>query len=596
MSVGTRPTSDPTSGAQVETDSGARRRYGWWLALTGVLTLALALRVWGSRSGLPFVYNPDEYSHFVLRAVRFHAYGNLDPTYFVNPPAFSYVLYAVLGMWFGGSDAVVQAFAQDQGDVFLVARITAAVIGTVAVFLVYVAGVRFFDRRTGLLAAALFAVAFLPVFQAHQAVNDVPTLAPVALALVGIAGILRRERLVDYVLAGVGLGLACATKYPGGIVLLPLLVAAGFHFHRERGRASAGLGVAALTAIVSFLAANPFAAIHPRDFLDGIGLLSVQPEGADKFGQNQENGILYYLWVLTWGLGWVPAMAAAVGAAALFRDEKRIAVVLVPPVVLFVLFMGIQNVYFGRWLLPVFPFLVLLAAYGALRLAGFARRVGPRVGAAAVAVAAIAILAQGLVKSVHLDVVLSRTDSRNLARDWMIANIPSGTRIAWDPFRPPWWAATPGPTHLDQREDIRWRPYRLRTALRQLVDRGVVEEADLPDGTLPERISSPAYALYLRPELLDLYEERGVCWVVTAGSQSGRAYAEPEKAPGAIAYYRELERRAELVFRSTPFAAGRKPVPFNYDMSNNFYSTAYHRPGYEVRVYRLTGGECRKGD
>ena len=70
------------------------------------------------------------------------------------------------------------------------------------------------------------AVAFLPVFYSHLALNDVPTLAPVALALYAAAGVMRRGRRRDYVLAGVAIGLAAATKYTGGVVLACLLVAA----------------------------------------------------------------------------------------------------------------------------------------------------------------------------------------------------------------------------------------------------------------------------------------------------------------------------------------------------------------------------------
>ena len=99
-------------------------------------------------------------------------------------------------------------------------------LGAVAVGLLAWAGARLFDRRIGFVAAALLAVAFLPVHYAHLALNDVPTLAPLCLALAGVGGIFTRGRMLDYALAGVGLGLACATKYTGGIVLLPLLAAA----------------------------------------------------------------------------------------------------------------------------------------------------------------------------------------------------------------------------------------------------------------------------------------------------------------------------------------------------------------------------------
>ena len=100
-----------------------------------------------------------------------------------------------------------------------------AVLGTVALWLLYLLGARLFDRRVGLLAAAIEAVAFLPVFYAHLALNDAPTLLPLTLSLLGSAGVLRNGRKRDYVLAGVGLGLACASKYTAGIVIVPLAAA-----------------------------------------------------------------------------------------------------------------------------------------------------------------------------------------------------------------------------------------------------------------------------------------------------------------------------------------------------------------------------------
>ena len=57
-----------------------------------------------------------------------------------------------------------------------------------------------------------------------------PTLAPLTLSLLGSAGVLRKGRVRDYLLAGIGLGLACATKYTAGIVLVPLLAAAALRY------------------------------------------------------------------------------------------------------------------------------------------------------------------------------------------------------------------------------------------------------------------------------------------------------------------------------------------------------------------------------
>src|SRR5205807_478707 len=132
-----------------------------------------------------------------------------------------YLLHAIFGVWFGGRDAVGHAYATDPAEVFELARVVSAVLGTLAVWLVYVAGARLLGRRVGLLAAALLAVAFLPLFYSHLALNDAPALAPVALSLAGSAGVLRHGRRRDYLLAGAGVGLAWATKYTAAIVLLP---------------------------------------------------------------------------------------------------------------------------------------------------------------------------------------------------------------------------------------------------------------------------------------------------------------------------------------------------------------------------------------
>ena len=180
--------------------TGAPRRWDlrYGAAVAGVLALALALRVWGVRSGLPWVYNVDEAQHFVPHAVAMLG-GNLNPGYFGNPPAFTYVLAGLFKVWFGGAAALNQIYySADSSEVWVLARIASGLLGTLAVWLLYLVGARLFDRRTGLLAAAVMAVAFLPVAYGKLALNDAPTLAPVCLSLWGTAGIARDGRRRDY--------------------------------------------------------------------------------------------------------------------------------------------------------------------------------------------------------------------------------------------------------------------------------------------------------------------------------------------------------------------------------------------------------------
>src|SRR6266487_5973963 len=120
---------------------------------TCALPISLGLRVWGVRQGLPYAYNTDENAHFVPGAIGLFGHG-WNPYYFVNPPAYTYLLHVVFAVWFGGRGGVYHAFSTDPTEVFVVARLTAAAVGTVAVWLLYLAGARLFGRATGLLAAA----------------------------------------------------------------------------------------------------------------------------------------------------------------------------------------------------------------------------------------------------------------------------------------------------------------------------------------------------------------------------------------------------------------------------------------------------------
>jgi len=557
-----------------------------WAGLAAVLAGGLLLRLWGLREGLPYVYNVDEGTHFVTHAVQMFA-GGLNPHYFANPPAFTYVLHGLFALWYGGGAAAQHALEGDPTGVFTLARVASAVLGTIALWLLYLTGARLFSRRAGLLASAILAVAFLPVFYAHLAVNDVPTLAPLTLSLLGSAGVLRHGRRHDYLIAGLGLGLACASKYTAGIVILPLAAATVSNARRQpAGGALLGVAIAFVCALAAFLVANPYSLLDYSSFHgELVHQSTLSSEAQGKLGAPHESGIAYYLWTLTWGLGWVPALAALAGAVLIWRRDSAVGWMLVPAPILFLAFMGLQGRYFGRWLMPIFPILALLAAFAALALAhaGGRRLQGsPRwVRGLAAGLLVAAILAQGLIYSVHSGIVLSRADTRTLTRDWMIAHVPAGSRIVAEPVSPDAWARQePGSAACPRYQWCKYASFVSRIG---------------PGGAVASRtkqVGVEDYERTLSPALLGYYTSHGYCWVLTGSTESGRASADPGAVPGAVAYYRALARQGERVFTASPYGAGKGAVPFGFDWSFDYYPLAYARPGPELAVYRLHGGLC----
>lgn len=579
--------------------------------LAVVLAGALALRLWGIGSGLPYVYNVDEAAHFVPRAVGMSS-GGLDPHYFVNPPALTYLLHAVFVVAWGGGAGVLGEFAHHRDTVFLLARVVVALLGALAVWLLYLLGARLFeDRRVGLLAAALEAVAFLPVFYGHFALNDTATLVPLTLSLLGSTLVLRRGRTRDYALAGIGLGVACATKYTAGIALAPLLAAIWIR-HRDERTTGRRVALAGLCALGAFLLANPYALLDFHRFHADLAYQSsLAEEARGKLGAPRQGGLVYYLWSLTWGLGWLPALAALGGALSIWRVRPRAGWLLVPAILAFGAFMGVQDRYFGRWLLPIFPMLCLLAASFALSAARAAAARGPHRATHVFAgtLAVVALLAQGAIYSVHTDLVLSRSDTLVSARAWLVAHVPHGARVVLEPIVRNEWLQEGGPGPANT-HPARWAKY---------PELGPLISADgSPESGAARARTIEEYELTLAPSLISRYQREGYCWVIAGSTQWGRAFADARRAPWAVAYYRALARGARLAYRVSPYGPGGKPaalafdapggspaalsfdgpggspVAFSFDWSFDYYPLAYERPGPEVAVYRLHGGRCAR--
>ncbi|MFL5841025.1 MAG: ArnT family glycosyltransferase [Thermoleophilaceae bacterium] len=525
---------------------------GW--ILLGLLATALGLRVWSIRYGLPWVYNRDEEMHFVPVAVRMFG-GSFNPHYFENPPALTYLLYAVFRLRFH-SGGFRHAFAGDPTAAYETARAVVALIGTASVGLVYWAGARWFDRRVGLISAALIAFGFLPAFYGKFALNDAVTLAPVAIALALVALAWEQNRTWQWALAGAAIGAATAVKYTAGAMLLPLAIAVLFKWWAGDRRVLDLAKVAVATGIAFgavFFVLNPYSVFDFSTFRHQLAGQSSTAGGSAKIGQGDTPGWLYYLWTLTWGLGWIPAIAALAGAVLLVRQDWRRGLVLVVFPVFMFLFLSTQARHFGRWFMPAYPAIALLAAYAAVRAAD---ALGPRRRWVLPVIAALMVV-QGLAATIRVDSLLARADTRGLARDWIVRTVPANAGVVVEPFVPVGWLREP---NRDGRE--RYRLYPIKPPFQ-------------------------AYEKKLDPSLIDVYRSQGYCWVVVGSHQKQRGLM--AKFPGAIGYYQRLNRESDRTQLFDPWRPGVGRPGFNFDMSFNYYPPAFIRPGPLVEVHHLRG-------
>jgi len=528
------------------------------VALGGVLLAALALRLAEIGHGLPYVFNADEELHFVAIAARMIEDSTLNPGYFENPPGLTYVFYLLFRAGIGWDGA--RAFAHDPESAFLVARVLVAFIGTLVAGLAYWAGTRFVDRRAGIVAASLLAFTFLPVFYSKHALNDVVTLAPLTVGLVACLWVYERGTPAAWLVAGAAIGAATATKYTAGAMLATLGVAALARVLEKRSaplREILGLAAAGAAFGAVFVFMNPFALVDLSEFKSQVGGQSAQA-GGTKLGQEDVPGWIYYLWTFTWGFGVLPALAAVAGAVLLVRrDRARALLLIVFPVLLF-LFLGGQGRFFGRWMLPAYPALAVLAGYAVVRAVD-ALRTSPSRRAWALAGATALLVAQGVAASVRVGETLSHDDTRVIARAWLVEHVPRGAKIVVEPFIPDGFlnaGGLDGPPAWDR---------------------------------FPVKRPFQAYEKKLNPALVDTYRRGGYCFVVTGSHQKERGLE--AGLQGARAYYERLDRESAGKVVISPYRADADPVGFNFDSSFNYRPRAFARPGPLVEIHRL--GDCR---
>jgi Dolichyl-phosphate-mannose-protein mannosyltransferase len=472
-----------------------------------------------------------------------------DGLTFANPPLFKYVLLAEYATDYAlermagqvrTQQDFVDRFRADPGRLYLIARLTSATFGALTAVAALALGAASSGRRAGLIAGWLTAVAYLLTRDSHFGVNDALVTLLVTLGLVECVRVLRGGSRADYVLAGALAGLAFATKYYGVALLLPLVLA---HLRRPAAtrRSSAllaALAAAAVTAVVAFPSLATETGRVVRDvyvhlYLDAVG-------GYD--GLDPDGGYAFYSRALLIGLGW-PLLAATLTGVALSvrtRHWPLLTVASLPFALMAVL--GAQHLYFARFLLPALPALIVAAAVALDRLA--TQR--PVLGLAVV----VLVAAPSLIDAVRFDSLLTREDTRTLARDWIQTNLPAGALLAVDsaPLGPPL----------------------------------------SPDGAQHVLVANESALFDLAPAE---YRARGVDYLVVSSFTAEVRAIDPAREERRQAFHAALARQASVVGEFRAYGGARQP-PFVYDQIYGPFNALdqFERPGPTVTVYRLSAG------
>ena len=411
-----------------------------FLLLTALTLLAAWLRFSAVSFGLPDQLRPDE-EMMVPRAMDFEKDWN--PHLAIYPAAQTYLVHGVLRSYAilsGAGPDLHKAYGSDNGArAFLFARRISALMGSATVPVIYLAAEPVFGPGAALVSAAIVTVAYIHVRESKFAKVEVPAGLWLALSILMMLRITTRGRLLDYALAGFFCGLAAATHYPAAAISIGIVVA-----HLEVGHekkqsmltslTDRGIYLAGVVAILTFFCTNPYF------FLD------LQPVRDYNFVRN--NFSTSRMWNgghTSAGFGWpwvlLRAMPAAFGIEleifllaampwVIFRPRPGTLALLAFIVVCFLsLTTGHPQLEF-RYLVNPLVAMALLGGVFAADLAALAcSRIGTRLGLLVVGLGGILLIAPSVIRDIQLNRLLHQTDTRTIAREWMVEHIAPTTPV-----------------------------------------------------------------------------------------------------------------------------------------------------------------------
>jgi hypothetical protein len=434
------------------------RATSFFLAM--IFALALGLRVWGIGFGLPYAYHADEPT-YVSQALNLGA-GIIGRQ--PNPTAFSNILFGeyagyfltgrLIGL-FSSTAAFEQAYRVDPSVFLLLSRLTSALFGAGSVVIVYFLGARSTRRTVGLVAALFLAVSFLHVRDSHYGVPDVVATFFICLTVLFSIVAYQKWGLRYLCYAAASAGFAAAAKWSVWQVGIPPLIMTVAYVRHQIRQATATKSKLALNLfLVGLCLAGGFALggfqllLRPGTYLE-YALREARAGEAGGFGFWQIDtlpGWNFYLNTLLYGLGAILLILGIAGLARrtmiAARHRDLMSVILISFPLLYFLVMGSTQHYFARYALPLVPFIALFAAEFAIAAYDWLMIKKPSLARAITAILIVGALATPLLNSIQHDVLLTKVDTRTLAKQWIEASLPAGAKIAADwPIHTPALAA-----------------------------------------------------------------------------------------------------------------------------------------------------------
>jgi hypothetical protein len=456
-----------------------RTALGTGAAVLAVCALALALRWQGLAHALPHsTFRDGYYVYTQVKLMRAHdPEPEREPNWGIYPHVVARLVTAL-----PDPDAAPVADGtglatnlEHAAATFMQVREISVLLSVLAVAATFGVARAFLPRGWSLFAAVLVAASLLHIFFSQQEKCHGPGAGTAALAVLAAMHLRRAPTFASFVLGGIAAGIAVGTLQSGAAVLLPCLAAVVLVWRADRAarkRILAGSLIALALVALAFrvfypwyFSAHPIAQEAPSS--EGDGMLDFSGHHIE-LKQLKGGGFLVILdtlisfepFALVLGLVGVAALGLRLRKTA----EKRAPIergdlwVVLAYVVPYTLAVGIYGLSYERFVMPLVPFLAILAAIGARAFVELVSR-SPAVRA----VLASALLAAPVLSAWKLGAVRAAPDTFQRAAAWIAQNAaPERDRIDALPYLDLPIFYTEDALHENVRGDLFWLTWQAR--------------------------------------------------------------------------------------------------------------------------------------
>ncbi|MGB2731758.1 MAG: glycosyltransferase family 39 protein [Microgenomates group bacterium] len=407
------------------------------LGLAITLLIGFFLRLTGLNWDQGMHLHPDE-RMLIMVSDKIHFFTNLNPNFFNYGSLPIYLL--------SGLNQIVNSLfpttLSSYDSMLYIGRALSLLADMLVIFTVNKLSWKLFkNRQISILAPLLYALSFFPIQNSHFFIVDTFLNLFLLLTLYAILRFVERESRTRVALIAFFFAAALTIKITA-VIFIPFIGAVIlFQKRKSLGNGAVTLVIFTIELLLFSFILMPFAFLDWQKFIADVSLQIKLASDPYVFPYTlQYVGTIPYIYyvknIFLWGLGPVTSVLSIIGCIAIILELKSkylkrklktqhlLLLVFLAFYAFYFVSLGRSAVKFMRYMLPLYPFLSILAAYGLMKLSIIWKK-----GVIIVFVVA------AFLWTLTFSSMFTKEHTRISASNWILKNIPTNSVIAvehWD--------------------------------------------------------------------------------------------------------------------------------------------------------------------